>query len=201
MDTSAGAESELWTRSVGGDSAAFAELFDKHRDRIFRHAFRLVGDVHDAEDATATVFLELWRRRKQVRVVNESILPWLLVTATNTCRNTHRSARRYRTLIDALPRAVDAPGAEDELLHRHPLDSVDERFVVALRTLSPVDIQLFALVTLEDYPITDAAAVLKLSTSAAKTRLHRARVRLRAALAKSSDVLPPLVTGPEGDPS
>jgi RNA polymerase sigma factor (sigma-70 family) len=200
MDTSAGAESELWIRSIGGDSAAFGELFDKHRDRIFRHAFRLVGDVHDAEDATATVFLELWRRRKQVRVVDGSILPWLIVTATNTCRNTHRSARRYRTFIDALPRDPDAPGAEEEHFRRHPLDSVDERFVVALRTLSPADIRLFALVALEDYPITDAAEVLKLSTSAAKTRLHRARIRLRAALA-TSDVLSPLVTGPEGGPS
>jgi RNA polymerase sigma factor (sigma-70 family) len=201
MDTSAGVESELWIRSIGGDSAAFGELFDKHRDRIFRHAFHLVSDIHDAEDATATVFLELWRRRKQVRVVDGSILPWLLVTATNTCRNTHRSARRYRAFIDALPRDPDAPGAEDELLRRHPLDSVDERLVVALRTLSPADIRLFALVTLEGYPISDAAEVLKLSTSAAKTRLHRARIRLRAALAESSDVLSPLVTGPEGDPS
>jgi RNA polymerase sigma-70 factor (ECF subfamily) len=200
METTAGTESELWIRSIGGDSTAFGELFDQHRDRIFRHAFRLVGDVHDAEDATATVFLELWRRRKQVRVVEGSILPWLLVTATNTCRNSHRSARRYRTFIDALPRDPDAPGAEEEHFRRHPLDSVDERFVVALRTLSPADARLFALVALEDYPITDAAEVLKLSTSAAKTRLHRARIRLRAALATSDD-LPPLVIGPEGDPS
>ena len=120
MDTDAGMESELWNRSLGGDSSAFGELFDKHRDRIFRHAFRLVGNVHDAEDAAATVFLELWRRRKQVRVVDGSILPWLLVTTTNACRNIQRAARRYRTFIDALPRDPDALGAEEELLRRAP---------------------------------------------------------------------------------
>lgn len=201
MDTDTGVESELWTRSLGGDSAAFGELFDKHRDRVFRHAFRLVGNVHDAEDAAATVFLELWRRRKHVRVVDGSILPWLLVTTTNTCRNIQRAARRYRTFIDALPRDPDALGAEEELLRRTPLDSVDEPLIVALRTLTPTDMQLFALVNLEDYPISDAATVLKLTTTAAKTRLHRSRVRLRAALSEPDRILPPLATGPEGDPS
>ena len=201
MDTDAGMESELWNRSLGGDSSAFGELFDKHRDRIFRHAFRLVGNVHDAEDAAATVFLELWRRRKQVRVVDGSILPWLLVTTTNACRNIHRAARRYRTFIDALPRDHDALGAEEELLRRAPLNSVPECLILALRALSPSDMQLFALVNLEDYSISDAAAAIGLSTTAAKTRLHRSRVRLRATLGEPNLLTSPLVAGPERDPS
>lgn len=200
MDTEAGAESELWTRSLRGDSAAFGELFDKHRDRVFRHAFRLVGNVHDAEDAVAAVFLELWRRRNHVRVVDGSILPWLLVTTTNTCRNITRAARRYRTFIEGLPRGSDSFLAKEELLRRHPLDSVDESLIVALRMLSPTDMQLFALVNLEDYPISEAAAVLGLTATAAKTRLHRSRVRLRAALGEPGELPPTLVTGPEGDP-
>jgi RNA polymerase sigma factor (sigma-70 family) len=200
MDTEAGAESELWTRSLRGDSAAFGELFDKHRDRVFRHAFRLIGNVHDAEDAVAAVFLELWRRRNHVRVVDGSILAWLLVTTTNTCRNIKRAARRYRTFIEALPRDPDSRLAEEELLRHRPLDSVDESLIVALRKLSPADMQLFALVNLEDYPISEAAAVLGLSTVAAKTRLYRSRVRLRAALGEPSELPPALVTGPEGDP-
>jgi RNA polymerase sigma-70 factor (ECF subfamily) len=203
MDTEAGAESELWTRSLRGESAAFGELFDKHRDRVFRHAFRLIGNVHDAEDAVAVVFLELWRRRNHVRVVDGSILPWLLVTTTNTCRNMTRAARRYRTFIEALSRDPDSLLAEEELLWHHPLDSVDsvdESLIVALRTLSPTDMQLFTLVNLEDYPISEAAAVLGVSTAAAKTRLHRSRVRLRAALGEPGELPPTLVTEPEGDP-
>jgi len=201
MDIDRGVESELWTRSLGGDSAAFGELFGKHRDRVFRHAFRLIGNVHDTEDAVATVFLELWRRRKQVRVVHGSILPWLLVTTTTACRNIQRAARRYRTFIDALPRHPDAIGAEDELLQRHPLDSVAEPLILALRALSPSDMQLFALVNLEDYSISDAAAAIGLSPTAAKTRLHRSRVRLRATLGEPKLLTSPLVTRQEGDPS
>lgn len=194
-----GAESELWARSVDGDSAAFGELFDKHRDRVFRHAFHLIGDVHDAQDAAATVFLELWRRRKHVRVVDGTILPWLLITTTNTCRNIQRAARRYRAFIDALPRDPNPRSAEEELLRHQPLHALDEPLVVALRRLSPTDMQLFALVNLEDYPISQAAAVLGLSSTAAKTRLHRCRVRLRASLSESDGPPFTLVTEPEGD--
>jgi RNA polymerase sigma factor (sigma-70 family) len=200
MDTDTGVEFELWTRSLGGDSAAFGELFDEHRDRVFRHAFRLIGNVQDAEDATAAVFLELWRRRSHVRVVDGSILPWLLVTTTNTGRNIQRAARRYRSFIDALQRDPDAIGAEEELLRHHPLDSVGEPLIVALRTLTPTDTQLFALVNLEDYPIADAAEALGLS-AAAKTRLHRSRVHLRSALGERNGLSSPLVTRTKGDPS
>lgn len=201
MDTDADSEAELWARSLSGDSAAFGELFDQHRDRVFRHAFHLMGNVHDAEDAAASVFLELWRRRKHVRVVNGSIAPWLLVTATNTCRNLKRAAHRYRHFMGALPRDPDSPAAEEELLRQHPLDSIDESLLTALTKLSRTDMQLFSLVNLEDYSISEAATVLGLSATAAKTRLHRARVRLRAALGEPYGLPSTLVTEPEGDPS
>jgi RNA polymerase sigma-70 factor (ECF subfamily) len=42
-------------------------LFDRHRDRVFRHAYRLAGQRHDAEDIMSTAFLELWRGRLKVR--------------------------------------------------------------------------------------------------------------------------------------
>jgi RNA polymerase sigma-70 factor (ECF subfamily) len=71
-------DSGLWSRGVDGNGSAFGELFDIHHDRVFRHAYRLVENRHDAEDVTATAFLELWRRRADVRLVDGSVLPWLL---------------------------------------------------------------------------------------------------------------------------
>lgn len=61
-------EEGLWHRSVQGQGDAFGVLYDLHRDRVFRHAYRLCGNHHDAEDVMAASFLELWRRRKQVRI-------------------------------------------------------------------------------------------------------------------------------------
>jgi DNA-directed RNA polymerase specialized sigma24 family protein len=105
-----------WTAALRGDSDGFAAVFDCHRDRVYGYALRLTGNVHDAEDLTAGAFLELWRRRKSVRVVDGTVLPWLLVTTTNLARNRARGLRRYRALIDALPRSEDARGAGDVAL-------------------------------------------------------------------------------------
>lgn len=143
----------MWVAAAVGDGAAFGELFDRHKDRVFRHAYRLLRNVPDAEDASATAFLELWRRRRHVRVVDGSILPWLLVTTTYVSRNLQRSASRYRAVIDALPRDSAESDTAARYLDEHPLDAVDPRFTAALRRLSVADMELFMLVAFEDFPL------------------------------------------------
>ena len=113
-------EEGLWSRSLCGDGEAFGTLYDRHRDRVFRHAYRLSGNHHDAEDVMAAAFLELWRRRAKVRIVDGSIVPWLLVTTTNMARNNGRAARRYRRLLDSLPRTEESSGASDADLFSSP---------------------------------------------------------------------------------
>jgi DNA-directed RNA polymerase specialized sigma24 family protein len=112
----------LWARSLQGEGEAFGLLFDRHRDRVFRHAYRLAGERHDAEDIMSTAFLELWRRRLKVRMVDGSVLPWLLVTTTNVARNSKRSAFRYRKLLDSLPRAAGISNANDDLFLQAEMD-------------------------------------------------------------------------------
>lgn len=173
------ADEMLWRRSVDGDDDAFALLFDRHRERVFGHACRLTQTRHDAEDVTASAFLELWRRRADVRLVNGSVLPWLFVTTTNLGRNAARSTRRYRQFLERLPRPQDEPDTAETALGAHAL-GVDARLRAGLRSLRRTDATLFALVALEGYPVAEAAEILQLSPSAARTRLHRARAQLRA---------------------
>lgn len=187
-------DEDLWARSLKGQGDAFGLLFDRHRDRIFRHAYRLCPDRHDAEDVMATAFLELWRRKEKVRVVDGSILPWLLVTTTNVARNSRRAAFRYRKLLDSLPRADEARDPLDEVLSRHPLDAVDHELAAALRALGTMDQQLISLVVFEGYSVTAAATILGLTTSAAKTRMHRARERLKAATGRPSQIADKRIT-------
>ena len=71
-------DEELWRRAIEGDSLAFGEIFDRHNLRVLRHSFRVLGVKEDAEDVTAIVFLEAWRRRRHVRIVNGSVIAWLL---------------------------------------------------------------------------------------------------------------------------
>lgn len=169
----------LWTRSLNGEGDAFGVLFDRHRGRVFRHAYRLSGNRHDADDIMATSFLELWRRRSKVRLVEGSVLPWLLVTTTNVARNSGRTAFRHRKLINSLPRdeAVSDPASD-----QHMDGQIDGEAARALGTLNTVDLQLVSLVVFEEYTVAAAAAVLNLTPAAAKSRMHRARQRMKMAI-------------------
>jgi RNA polymerase sigma-70 factor (ECF subfamily) len=168
----------LWASSLAGDGGAFGALFDRHRERVYRHARRLAVTRHDAEDVVASAFLELWRHRNKVRLVDGSVLPWLLITTTNVGRNASRAQRRYRQFLERLPRAPEQPDAAEVALGTHALGT-DARLREGLGALSKTDAQLFALVSLEDYPVGVAAELLGLSVPAARARLHRVRGKLR----------------------
>ncbi len=172
-----GSESELWARARARDGRAFAELFDLHRDRVFRHTLRLVDNAHDAEEVVGAAFFELWRKSARVVPVEGSVLPWLLVCASRISRNVTRGTRRYRTLFDSLPRSVERADDPAELA-----EAATESTVIALQTLRELDASLLTLVAVEGYTITEAATVLGLSDGAARTRLHRAKRKLRERL-------------------
>ena len=175
-------EAADWAAALSNDADAFVAIFDRHHDRVYRHSLRLTGNVHDAEDVTACAFLELWRRRNAVRLVDGSPLPWLLVTTTNLARNVARGLRRYRALIASLPRAEVGRSAEDALVERMGDARLDSRMRDALAALSPSDAALISLTILEHYSPAEAALVLGISNGAARTRLHRARSRMAGAL-------------------
>lgn len=188
-------ESALWERARVGDQPAFGSIFDLHKDRVFRHAFRLLTNRHDAEDALGAVFFELWRRRRDVRMSDGSVLPWLLVTTTNTALNMQRATRRYAQLLNSLPHDMSERSAEEEAFLRST--TLDPVLMQAIRSLGVVDQGLTALVFIEDYSIEDAAAALGISGGAARTRLSRLRAKLRNELRES----PASNLAVEGSPS
>jgi RNA polymerase sigma-70 factor (ECF subfamily) len=182
-------DAELWQRALDNDGDAFAELFDRHRDRVYRRAQGLLTNSHDAEDVTAAVFFELWRRGKSVRLVSSSVLPWLLVTTVNLCRNSHRSTARYRRLLSALPRVEPSWCPDGEQLETRA------RLAACLRQLSPADAALFVLTAIEDVPISQAAEALGIKASTARMRLHRAKARLRTELHDLNPTARPAIEG------
>lgn len=173
-------EPAWWRAALAGDGDAFGRVFDLHHDRVYRHACRLVDVRVDAEDVTAAAFLELWRRRGSVRLVGGSVLPWLLVTTGNLSRNVRRSTRRYRALLQKLPRTgtVADPAAADpaDVMLGQPM-GWDSALVNRLRDLTRTDLALVTLVALEGFSVAEAADALGLSLAAAKSRLHRIRHR------------------------
>lgn len=175
-----------WSRALKRDPRAFARIFDRHEGRVFRHSLNLGASFHDAEDVTAASFFELWRRRDKVRIVEGSTLPWLLVTATNISLNSRRSLRRYRTVLDRLPRTTDI----DENVRLGSSIDKNEDLYRSLKQLNPTDGSLLVLTAVDGVAINDAARLLGISDGAARVRLHRARKRLQNQLDRSGDTRP-----------
>ena len=100
------------------DPGALAALFDRYGDRIYNHCFRHLADWAEAEDATSSVFLEVWRHRRRVQLHDGSALPWLYGVATNVCRNAGRSRRRYLRAVASLPAPAPEPDHAERVTDR-----------------------------------------------------------------------------------
>lgn len=176
-------DAELWSQSLRGNGESFAGLFDRHRDRVFRSVLRIAQTREQAEDIVAVTFLELWRLRERVRLVDDSVLPWLLVTAFNVARNSSRAERRYRRFLAALPIADHATDASELALDRIEGLQAERRAIASLRALPRAEAEILALVGVDELSLREAARVLGITDEAAKKRMTRARRRAREALA------------------
>ncbi len=164
------ADASDWVRVRAGDSAALGALFDRHEARLFRHACRLLTAREDAKDAVTIAFFELWRKRDSVRLVDGSPLPWLLNTVSHSARNLERASRRYRALIARAPRPepVREVSGDDE-----------SGVLAALKRLPAREQSVVVLTILEGYPEREAAQTLGIPVGTVKSRLARARAKLR----------------------
>jgi DNA-directed RNA polymerase specialized sigma24 family protein len=91
-------DERLWRSATAGDARAFEELYRRHARPIYNYLFRRLADWSEAEDLTAVVFLEAYRRRSDAVVRDGKVLPWLYGIATNVLRN-RRSLARTRAAI------------------------------------------------------------------------------------------------------
>jgi RNA polymerase sigma factor (sigma-70 family) len=138
-------DAELWARAADHDGDAFGRLFERHAAKVFNHCFRRTADWEVAEDLTSVVFLEAWKKRRQVRLSGESVLPWLLAVANNCLRNTQRSRRRYWRLLAKLPPSTDMASFEAEASERMDDVATMARLVSALGQLSRPDREIVSL--------------------------------------------------------
>ena len=172
----------LWQRAGDGDADAFGELFDRHSRAVYNHCFRLTASWSSAEDLTSTTFLLAWRRRDRMRLANDSIRPWLLAVATNAVRSDRRSVGRRLRLVGRVRAEPPTADHADEVAAR--VD--DERRMAAvlaeLRKLSPAEREAVALCLWSDLSYAEAATALGIAEASVRSRISRARTKLRAAL-------------------
>jgi RNA polymerase sigma-70 factor (ECF subfamily) len=167
-------DADDWRALSDGDPRALARLFDRHEARLFRQASRLLTVREDAKDAVLIAFYELWRRRSSVRLVDGSPLPWLLNTVSYSARNLERAGRRYRALLGRIDPPLPSPS---------PTSSDETGVLAALRRLPEKEQSVVVLTIMQGYREADAAAALGIPLGTVKSRLSRAKARLRGELA------------------
>jgi len=171
-------EQELVDGLHGDEPAALAALFDRYGDRIYNHCFRHLGDWAEAEDATSSVFLEVWRHRRRVRLHDGSALPWLYGVATNVCRNAGRSRRRYLRALATLPGPAPVPDHAEQVTDRLGSEARMRAVLDGVRALPAREREVLALVVWAGLSYEQAAAALDVPVGTVRSRLSRARARL-----------------------
>lgn len=171
-------DDDLWARSRAGDAEAFGELFERRGRLIYNYCFRRVGDRATAQDLLSIVFLEAWRRRDKA-LPSDKVLPWLYGIATNVLRHQRRSERRYTAALSRLQASEPEPdfaSATDEHLD---LERQAQQALVLLRKLPRREQEILVLCGGMDLSYEDAAEALGLPVGTVRSRLSRARARLR----------------------
>lgn len=175
-------DGESWRRLAAGDHDALGQLFDQYATAVYNHLFRRTADWSEAEDLTSAVFLQAWRRRRDVVIDRDSALPWLLGVANHVLRNSRRAKRRYRAVLGKLAAETREPAVGID-----PADSVAarvdaERQVAELRRaidrLPRHEREVIELCVWSGLDQQAAAQALGVAVGTVKSRLHRARQRL-----------------------
>lgn len=164
----------------GGDREAFAQLYDRYVDTVFRYVYVRVGQRALAEDLTSETFIRAMRRIDTFTWQGRDIAAWFVTIARNLVADHVKSARfRFEVttadMRDADQR-VDAP--DEEVLTRLR----DEGLVAAIRSLGSDQAECITLRFLQGLSLADTAAVLGRSEGAVKQLQLRATKALRKAL-------------------
>jgi RNA polymerase sigma factor (sigma-70 family) len=179
-DWAALSDCELWSRAAQErDGEAFGQLFERHADAVYGHCFRRTGSWSAAEDLTSVVFLEAWRKRREVRLVGESVLPWLIAVANHATRNVERSLRRHQRLLARIPRMEEVPDPADDAARRADDERAMRIVLTELRSLTEAEREVLALCDWAGLSYADAAAALGVPVGTVRSRLSRARQHLR----------------------
>jgi RNA polymerase sigma-70 factor (ECF subfamily) len=188
-------DDDLWLRAGLGDAEAFAVLFERHSQSIYNFCFRRTADWFVSEDLLSIVFLEAWRTREK-SLSPGMVRAWLYGIATFVVRNRRRTERRYRHALARFPRESTspdfAPDVDERLADQSRMGALLER----LRMLPPREQDVLALCVWSELTYEEAAVALGVPVGTVRSRLSRARSRLRELAETSGHVARERVSTP-----
>jgi RNA polymerase sigma-70 factor (ECF subfamily) len=174
-------DEELIAGVAAGDREAFATLYRQRRPDVYRFALHMTGSPSVAEDVAQEVFLAVIREAARYTPGRSGLVPWLLGIARN-----HALRRITERRHDPLPESGHEPGIDAD-----PADGIARgqdiaALRAALRTLPVVYREALVLCDLQELSYQDAADAAECAVGTIRSRLHRGRALLAAALRKGT---------------
>ena len=159
----------------GSDGPAFTALLRRHRERVWRICYRLMGNEHDAGDAAQEVFVRLFLQRAKF-AGRSKYATWMHGIAVRTCLGLRRGRGRRQRRETAMSERTLEQQTGNDLAAGKGL-SLD--LMSMLETLDEQDRALVILKYAEGYSYEELSQIFEVSTSACKMRVSRAREKLR----------------------
>ena len=187
-------EPELIARAQKGDLDAFNDLVYHYQDMAYNVAYRVLGNEDAASDATQDAFIKAYKALHQYR--GGSFKAWLLRIVTNCCYDLLRThQRRPSTPIDDLVEDDEHSDILEDTDDESPEDWVDReelgRLIQrGLEELPPDQRTVLVLSDIEGMAYEEIAAVTSVALGTVKSRLSRARAKLREFLTERQEQLP-----------
>jgi len=183
-------ETELVTRLKEGDQAAFAQLVEDHASKIYRLALRMMGNEADAEDVLQETFLSAFKSIDRFEE-RASLSTWLYRIASNAALMRLRRKEPEQVSVDEPIERDDGDQVPRQLFDFCCLpegdllrDEARAEMTKAVEELPPTLRSVFVLRDIEGLSTEETAQALDLSISAVKSRLMRARLKLRERLSR-----------------
>jgi len=169
-----------------GDPQAFTNLVETYQRPVYNLCYRMLGNAQDAEDAAQETFLRAYRSLRKYD--NSRPFPtWLLSIAAHYCIDQIRRNRLPLVSIEALP-VPDLPDGGPDMDIKLSRKEEHSRVRAALEILEPLDRAAVVMYYWYDFSYEEIGQALKLTESALKSRLHRARRMMAGKLVEGQPV-------------
>jgi RNA polymerase sigma-70 factor (ECF subfamily) len=161
-----------------GGKEAFAQLLTQYKDRVYRHAFGMLGERMEAEDITQEAFIKAYY--SLARLESEyAFSSWMMQIVSNLCKDRLKKCEKERTLRSESIEEVTIQGVEDKNLGL----GIQE----AMTTLSPEHREVILLHDVQGYRYEEIAAIVGIPLGTVKSRLNMARLALRNEMKKGDE--------------
>jgi RNA polymerase sigma-70 factor (ECF subfamily) len=174
-------DEELLREASRGVEAAFLELYERHKDAVFRFAFRLLGSVELAEDVAHDCFLSLIKHPHRFDASRASLRTYLYAAARNLAMK-HSGARDIWLRLTICSQSRPRPTASSRFIEC--LMKISALVQRAVASLPPLQREALVLFEYEELPLSEISKIVGADVGTVKARLYRARQALKKSLSE-----------------